>query len=269
MNLLNCDNVQRFVAENRDNGTQLWAFHHLPRTAGTSLTAEILQRLQPSCDIHITMEAFARDSFDPDTEIDLAFRRFWDEQKKTRFRFASGHLLHSHVQQLRTLPHVRILTMLRHPVQRVVSLYRYLQSPASPDHQKFIRKCPHLDAFIESPQLQNLIAASLGGSDAAAAQCIDILSRDYLFCAIFEHLAVSFGMIRLLLGFEPSDQIAHLNAAPRKVANEVDDVGRYRDKILAANEVDTEIYYFVQRQFQEKLQEMAACLSTYVPEHSE
>ena len=262
MNLLTCDNVRSLVADTRDR-TQLWVFHHIPRTAGTSIAAEFSARLQPSYDIIIPLEAIARDSFNADTEIDLAFRRFWDEQKNTRFRFVSGHMRRSHIRQLRTLPDVRLLTMMRHPAAQILSIYRFAQSPAVPDHQRFIRKYPNLDAFIEQPESQNRVAAWLGGPGATAAQCIDILSREYLFCGLFEQLAVSFDMMKLLLGFAPSDPMAHLNAAPQEVPNEVDDVGRHRDKILTLNAVDGEIYHFVQRQFEEKLEQMSACLSSY------
>jgi|ERR1051326_5723393 hypothetical protein len=265
MNLLTCDNVQSLVADTRDR-TQLWVFHHIPRTAGTSLAAEFSARLQPSYDILIPLEAIARDSYDADTEMDLAFRRFWDEQKKTCFRFISGHMLRPHIRQLRTLPDVRLVTMLRHPVEQIVSLYRFAQSPAVPNHRKFIRKYPDLDAFIEEPESQNRVAGWLGGPGATAAQCIEILSCEYLFCGLFEQLAVSFDMMKLLLGFAPSHPMAHLNESPEEVPNEVDDIGRHRDKILTLNAVDAEIYRFVQRQFQEKRQEMSACLSSHVPQ---
>src|SRR5262249_36875692 len=160
-------------------------------------------RLSPSYNIHIPEDAFDRETLDSEAEIEAAFHRFWQEQKTTRFRFASGHLLYSHIRQLRRLPNVRVLTMMREPLQQVISLYRHFRTPASPGYRIFVRKYPNFDSFIEDPRWRNCTAAFLGGPDATAAQCLDILSRDYVFCGLFEQVTVSFDMIRLLLALEP------------------------------------------------------------------
>jgi len=260
MNLLHCDDVPSFVADNQDDGSQLWVLHHVPRTAGTSLVAEIGRSLRPFYNVHVPAASFASGEVDPDAEIEVAFRDFWQAQAATPFRFACGHLLPSHIRHLRALPRARVFTILRDPVQQILSTYRYAASPAFPHFRTFLRECPDFDSFIENPRWQNPIATSIGGRGTSPRECLDILARDYLFCGLFEELELSFGMVRLLLRLEPDARTAHLNASPTNPLHEVAAAASYRDKILAANPVDAEIYRSVRQRFEERREGMVRCL---------
>src|SRR5262249_9459401 len=157
MNFLECTDVRDFLAANRDDGTQLWVFQHLARTGGSALSTALGWRLHPNYNVHIPIERFAEENFDSDPAMELAFRHFWEMQRTTPLRFVSGHLLRPHVGGLRKLPHARIFTIFRDPPQQILSLYRYLRSPASPEGPGFARRYPNFDSFIEDPKLQNRI----------------------------------------------------------------------------------------------------------------
>src|SRR5262249_605322 len=115
MNFLDCTNFRDFLAENRDDGTQLWAFHHLPRTGGSSLVAELAWRLEPSYNVHVPQDHFSDENWYPGVE--LPFWRFREALKVSHFRFVSGHFLRPQIEQLCALPHARLFTILRDPVQ--------------------------------------------------------------------------------------------------------------------------------------------------------
>jgi ABC-type transporter Mla subunit MlaD len=260
MNFLDCDDVRRFLAENRDDGTQLWAFHHLPRTGGTSLVTEVAGRLQPNYNVYIAHEVF-NDRWDPETAIEPPFRRFLEAQKTTAFRFVFGHLLRPQIEQLRTLTHARIFTIVRDPVQQILSIYRFHQSRAFPGHRWFIEQYPDFESFLEDPGQQNPVGLAIGGRGATAAECRDILLRDYVFCGLFEQLLASMAIIGSLLGFDIPDQMLHLNAAAPVARDDVEDVAPYRDRILARNAIDAEIHRFVYERFHERLDQMPAYLT--------
>src|SRR5262249_20432284 len=163
------------------------------------------------------------------------------------------------------LPRARIFTILRDPLQQVLSLYRYRRGPTGPDRHGFLRRYPHFDSFIEDPESQNRIAHSIGGEGATAEQCQDILLHDYVFCGVFEQMPVCLVMIGSLLGFDISGHMLHFNTAVPARRDVEDDIARYRDKVLALNAVDAAIYRFVHQRFHERLAHMPEYLQVDEP----
>ena len=185
-----------------DTGSPLWLFVHVPKTAGSSLATEISQFLRPSRNIHIDRSDEGR----PYSErYEAAVAGFILEAKQTRVRFASGHLIESQSARIRNaLPDVRMITMLRHPVPRVVSDYRYQRTPMHPTHEEFKKKMPTLAHYVEQLGESNKMArylvpnALLAAGDAQT--CIDYMIRNYAFIGLQEMYPLCFQTLTTLLG---------------------------------------------------------------------
>ena len=192
-------------AARRDAG--LWLFVHVPKTAGSSLGSELAQLAPPYHNIHI--DHLDRDRPGPE-RFDAAVARFLDAARGAAppFRSASGHLQYRHMEAIRTaLPGVRPVTMLRHPMRRLVSDYRYQRSPMHPLHAEVAERAPDFRTFLDMRGPQNRMAKALvpmpmirrGKVREAVAHVMD----RFTFVGLQEHYALSFRLLTTLVGGTP------------------------------------------------------------------
>src|SRR3712207_8209906 len=70
--------------------------------------------------------------------------------RSTLFPYTTLFRSARHVEQIeKAAGEIRRVTMLRHPVKRVISDYRYQGSPMHPEHEGFRRRCPTLRDFLK------------------------------------------------------------------------------------------------------------------------
>jgi hypothetical protein len=215
---------------------------HIPKTAGTSLRAELAALLPPDVNIVVDYTDTSR-SFH--ARMDDAVDRFMAEAGPAGIRFASGHILARHVARLQAgFADARFVTMLRNPVDRVVSDYRHQRSRRHPVHEAFIARFPTLEDYVDFAPEQNKMAQHLvpepilGGGRAPA--CIAHVMRAYAFVGIQEMYEISFRTLTALAGRQ---------GGPRIRANVNDDDEDERrvttamaQRIREANRLDLALY---------------------------
>ncbi|WP_439594758.1 sulfotransferase [Falsiroseomonas sp.] len=184
-------------------------FVHVPKTAGTSLRAELAAILPPDVNIHVDYTDTTR-SFRE--RIDEAVERFLDQAGPGGIRFASGHIVARHVARIaERLPQARFITMLRDPVARVISDYRHQRSPRQPGFEAFRQRVPDLDAYLalrwemDKSALHLVPQEILARGDTAAA--IEHVARCFAFVGIQEMYDLSFRAITALAGRQQAPQI--------------------------------------------------------------
>jgi hypothetical protein len=100
-----------------------WLFVHVAKTAGTSLRQDINRVLRPATHITVRGPNLGRNR---DDMFDEAVEAFLQRHAATPYRLASGHLRARHTEKLRAaLPGLRCCTMVRDPLARLISDYRY------------------------------------------------------------------------------------------------------------------------------------------------
>ncbi len=194
-------------AEAMRSDAGLWLFVHVPKTAGSSLGGELARIAPPYHNIHI--DHTQRDRPGP-ARFDAAVDAFLETARTAArpFRSASGHILYRHMEAIRAaLPGVRPVTMLRHPLARIVSDYRYQRSPIHPLHAEVISKAPDFRAFLDLPGPQNRMAKHLvpmpmirrGQTAAAVAHVMD----RFAFVGLQERYDLSFRLLTALIAGAP------------------------------------------------------------------
>jgi len=163
-----------------------WCFHHIPKTAGTSLQLRISHRewakeLDPGSTLvvsplgsHITMYRVKNDpQFDPHKPFKQALKRHQDRQTQGSARIVMGHLT-TVAQQGK---HV---TWIRHPLDRDLSHHRYDMnnySNINPDPQKHLSS---IEGDFLFTWLWSRYMGRKGGAnskDHAFEQVLDTLDR--------------------------------------------------------------------------------------------
>lgn len=226
----------------------LWLFVHVPKTAGSSLTADIASGLQPYRSLHIDHLDRARPApqrYDRAVEEALAARR------QAPFRFASGHVQQRHVARIvQGVPGTRLFTMLREPAARLVSDYLYQRSPMHPLADEMRRRVPDFDAFLDLPGQRNRICRHLvpkpvlDAGDAAAA--IAHVEAHFAFLGLQEHYLASFRALTRMLG-QTRPPAARLRVNSAAAAERAEIAARLADPALAAriaatNALDLALY---------------------------
>jgi len=141
-----------------------WAFLHLAKTAGTSLTDSLSEMASPCHPLYLENYDLGREEIDK-SKFDrvasfAAKQNALPEDKKYKVCF--GHIRYRHLSILkRELPGLRTFTFLRDPVERVVSEYRYRMTPAYWMHEAFCERYATISSFAASRGITNVMTESL------------------------------------------------------------------------------------------------------------
>lgn len=185
--------------------SELWLFVHVPKTAGSSLGSELARIAGPYQNIHVDP---SRGDLTGPERFDVAVEAFLGKAREQRFRSASGHILERHVARIAAaLPGVRPVTLLRDPMKRLVSDYRYQRSPMHPQHAEARRRAPDFAAFLDLPGPRNRMAKHLVPFDLVRKRRIEpavahVLER-FAFVGLQERYALSFRMLTTLVTGTP------------------------------------------------------------------
>jgi len=193
---------QHFFAESLKHNP-LWLFVHIPKTAGSSLNGELVPILSPS--YHIFVDYSEADQRPFNEKLDSSVERFIEASRSKRYFYCTGHILSHHVARIvEGVRDVMPITLLRDPVARVVSDYRYQCSPMHPGHEQFFARHPTIDSYLDQPGEQNKASVHLlprALIDAGSpAPCVEHLLATYGVIGIQEFYALSLRLITTLAG---------------------------------------------------------------------
>jgi hypothetical protein len=179
-------------------GEPLWFFVHVPKTAGSSLNGEMVPILFPNHHIYIDYSKLDPSEVDQSYEalFDKSVDRFIGLAQAKRYKYCTGHI--NATQLLRIVaevPNVRPLTLLRDPVSRFISDYRYQRSPMHPGHEQFGAAYPRIEDYLKQEGDWNKTATSLlpteMRAEANVQECVDWLISTYAFIGIQELYGLS------------------------------------------------------------------------------
>ena len=236
--------VRPYVEEERDDGRSLWFFIHIPKTAGTSFRSEIAAKLRPDCNIFLN----APGDRPHHLVLEEATRAFISRMEVERYRFASGHLPRALFLSVKdAIPQTRLMVMLREPVSRIASSYRYQSSPAHPPHEAFRSRYPRLEDFVAAPGAQNEMYRFLAGSRVEPVEALGKrMCGTFSFVGLAEAYDLSVRLLFALLG-ERRGPSLHLNRGDERRQAPVP--SELAAEIRRCNALDVELYEFFRSRY--------------------
>ncbi|WBH16072.1 sulfotransferase family 2 domain-containing protein [Sphingomonas radiodurans] len=219
---------------------ELCIFIHVPKTAGSSLSAELARMRRPYRNIHRQYFYGETVTF---TRIEDEIAAVIDDGTIAAARSCSGHFTWDMAAPIRTArPDARAFTFLRDPIQRVISDYRYSRTPSHPTYAQTIARFPTIEHYIEAPETQNKMARFLMPNDVVTSDQINaFIGSNYAFVGLLENYALSFNILSRLLGTNllPSE---HKRATEDTEDNHVDVTPDLHAAIAKYNQRDVALY---------------------------
>jgi hypothetical protein len=192
---------ERYFAE-AGEAAPLWLFVHVPKTAGSSLEADLMSILSPYANIEIDYTDTSRPY---QVLFDEAVQRFIQRHRETPYRFAAGHVVGRHIDMLRqAIPDLRCFSMLRNPIARIISDYRYQRSPMNLARESFVRTTPNFGAYVARKHVHNKTAIALVPRpivDAGDIQgAVRHVMENYAFIGLQEMYPLSLRTLTTIMG---------------------------------------------------------------------
>jgi hypothetical protein len=204
---------------------------HIPKTAGTSFRLLL-------GDVYGTEQVARLDITLRGKHVRLHDQPYLNTSLPNHYSVLHGHFSPQNLYSAFDIePSIPIITWLRHPVDRVLSHYFYLQQQLSElmiGQHKYLRKIQRtLLEFAADPINQNHAAMYLQGKN------ID----DYFFVGLVEQYDHDIKQLSTLLGWKDV-QIYKENITPRK-ENRIEITNEMREKIEAWNPEDMALYNYI------------------------
>lgn len=250
--------LDAYFRDEADRPGTLWVFQHIPKTAGSSFRQELASRLRPDANIHADHSNLQRPILETLNEALDVFLRDLPGQG---YRFASGHLRHREMQRLvAARPDARLVTMLRDPVARTVSDYRYMRTPAHPSRQEVIERFPRFEDYLADRTSHDKMFRCLRSSPHDSVNdVIDHLERRFSFVGTQEFYDFSCRVLFRLLGRDAQPQV-FTRRTESLAENEIPNLSQLVSRARECNQADIAIH----DHFAERFKRLAPLLHDYL-----
>jgi len=240
VNLIN-QNFEKYLSQNQSN-QRPWFFLHIPKTAGSSFGQELSEINRPFHNIHT--DADDRPVPHQQKLVD-AIRNFNQLHKRDKFGFASGHVpVTDLVTELENWEDFNLITMLRDPVRRTISDYRYQRTPMHPRFREFSAEFPTLEAYLETDDARNKMFQFLRPFPSAGVDdCVKFLVERFSFIGAVEMYPLSFRVVTRLMGHEGAP-VRYDRRTPDTEFNRVELTPKLIAYIRQINALDVAIFDF-------------------------
>lgn len=236
-------------------------FNHIPKTAGTTMK-DIIERQYPHNTILNPLASFLRNSSSTmEGRSRLLGQMVRDHPQKEKIRFISGHIqfgLHEYLP----FPSAYV-TVLRDPVDRVISQYYHIFSGTNvTHHKKVVTENMDLIEFLESyhPEMTNVQTRYISGKvddSSGSITDLDIAKRNiqnyYIAVGISERFDETLILFKRLLGWKNVFYIKRNVSRNRPLKSEIPQ--ETIETIEKYNKMDMKFYEFCKQRFEKLIQE--------------
>ena len=226
-------------------------FLHIPKTGGNTLR-HIMQGQYPHSDLFVAKGK----NFSRYTKNDLL-----------KYRLYSVHTSYP-VLAARIPDGTRVTTVLRNPIDRVISSYRHNERDPKWQYYPLIRsKNMSLLDFVTAPETKNSLSNDIVKRLAGPSEDLDLAKQrleSFAFFGLTEKMWESILLLCYSFGWRPPDLLPVLNVAPVTETSPSEYPEAAIDAIKERNSLDIQLYQWAEKLFNDRIREMEISLSNGV-----
>lgn len=230
-------------------------FQHIPKTAGSSLVHEISRSVggyKP-----ITVDYSTTRAVQPMDDMFMeAVERFIAAYDPETVKSASGHLRRKHIDRLlEAIPDAKLVTVLRNPVDRMISDYRYQCTDQHPPHKEFIERFPRIEDYVNfRGTADKHWHFMIDDNDMSIEDGIDFIEKRFAFVGLKEMYPMSVNVMMLLRGHDVMPRV-HKRSTKPNAANAVEITDELVAQITEKNRKDFALFEHFRKKLVEKRDE--------------
>ena len=228
----------------------MWVFHHIPKTAGSAIVRAWEESLtRERCANVFVSEEELRTRPDYDAIFDEKFRQFQARVAREDVPFVCGHFTHLQIDWLMASG-ARLFVFLRHPIDRLISDYKYQLHPPSFAPEEFALRYPSFEHFIRDQDLHNTMCRFISG-EANANTAFQRL-KNYAFAGTTDNLSETNQLIMIKAGVVPQP-LARVNTSLEVSKRRMGDKARYLPILERLESEDLALYEQVSARMKDAL----------------
>ncbi len=229
---------EEYLRLHRVSPDALIAYVHIPKAAGNSVIGAIKESISNVYNVAWN-------------NVDRSFDEMIASYETNQYHLVSGHFRYHQIKRLETanIPHVNI-SMIRDPIERIVSQYRYMCTPTHPIYKEFKAQFPQFRDFALSGFNDNTLSRCLAGHARSAEEVYDTILRTFHFVGLTEFMSESNFLLQHILGCRIVTP-DRLNVTPARPDNAVEMPDELREKLLDIHSVDVMLYAMMRQRFQD------------------
>jgi hypothetical protein len=237
--------VAYYLTEHAPFSDHLVAFMHIPKTAGNSVVATL-------------KDSFSNIFYVRWNDVSSSFGEMIQAFPRAHYQVVTGHFRSVHVRELvkAGIPHINI-AYIRHPIDRIVSLYRYMRTPAHPGHEEFARAYPTFEQFALEGTEDNVLTRCLVSDVQPAEKVFAEIAGEYAFIGLTEYINASTYLLQALLGCRIASP-GFLNVTADTPDNAVEISPGLMQVLRDRHRVDIELFDMLRQEFQHIMDDVLA-----------
>ena len=227
------DNYTQLFEKSDEEFRDLLVYLHVPKAAGNSSIVALKNNFDAKLVRSIQWD-----------DIDTSWNKFIEDQQLQAHNLVSGHFRYKHVIELiNSKIDFKLITFIRHPIERIISQYKYTCSDKVKNNKEFKEKFPTFDLYAHNGLGPNVVSRILIQGALSFDDYINKLKKRYVFIGLSEHYDLSMLFLMNYLGFE-------YKITERKNVTIANDFNQFEiskktyDYLLEKHSLDVQVYEY-------------------------
>ncbi len=229
--MFSLDKPNQLFLKNEAESKKLIIYLHVPKAAGNSSIGSIKSE--------VGVENFKSIQWN---DVDNSWGDFIKEHERRKFKLVSGHFRMKHILELDKYEvDYKLVTFIRHPVERIISQYKYLCTDKDPNYIEFRKKYPNFDDYAYRGVGPNVVSRILVQGALSFEEYLVKIKRKYDFVGVSEHYDFSMLLLMNYLGYDYTVS-QKKNVTIKNQHNQFEVSKKTYDYLLEKHSLDVQIF---------------------------
>lgn len=240
--------IGKYFKEIEDFNYDLIAYLHIPKASGNT----VISFLNKDDSKHYRVKW---------NDIKGTWKEFVETKDLSKYKLVSGHYTWNELVQLQKRKDVNSfnITFVRHPIERLVSQYRYMTTPKHPLYKTFVKNNPNFDVWALRKARRNAISHALAPKSIRDSDIYTNVLKNFHFIGMQDYFNTSMNILSDITDFKFKAGVVK-NKTIKNSVNDFEISHATYEKLKVKHQADIALYeklknyypYFIEEYFKYK-----------------